>query len=86
MCLQSLRLERYSPVVNSQQPYGGSQPSVKGSDALFYCVWKQLQCTHIIKINLKKKRKIILNFLETLAMVTQYPLYYSIWDCARVAF
>jgi hypothetical protein len=32
---------------NSQQPHGGSQPSVIESDALFWCVWKQLQCAHI---------------------------------------
>jgi hypothetical protein len=25
---------------------GGSQPSVKGSDALFWCVWKQLIYTY----------------------------------------
>jgi hypothetical protein len=23
-----------------------------GSDALFWCVWRQLQCTHIHKINI----------------------------------
>ena len=47
------------PEFNSQQPHGGSQPSVMGSDALFWCVWRQRQCTHIHKINklLKKKRK-----------------------------
>jgi hypothetical protein len=28
---------------NSQKPHGGSQPSVMGSDALFWCVWRQLQ-------------------------------------------
>jgi hypothetical protein len=27
------------------------------SDALFWCVWRQLQCTHINKINLFKKNK-----------------------------
>jgi hypothetical protein len=27
------------PELNSQQPHGGSQPSVMGSDALFWCVW-----------------------------------------------
>jgi hypothetical protein len=27
-----------NPDVNSQQPHGGSQPSVMGSDALFWCV------------------------------------------------
>jgi hypothetical protein len=35
--------------INSQQPHGGSQPSVKGSDALFWCVSGQLQCTHTPK-------------------------------------
>jgi hypothetical protein len=28
------------PEFNSQQPHGGSQPSVMGSDALFWCVLK----------------------------------------------
>jgi hypothetical protein len=32
---------------NSQQPHGGSQPSVMGSDSLFWCVWRQLHCSHI---------------------------------------
>jgi hypothetical protein len=27
-----------SPEFNSQQPHGGSQPSVMGSNALFWCV------------------------------------------------
>jgi hypothetical protein len=27
-----------SPEFKSQQPHGGSQPSVMGSDALFWCV------------------------------------------------
>ena len=35
------------PEFNSQQPHGGSQTSVMGSDALFWCVLKQLQCTYI---------------------------------------
>jgi hypothetical protein len=26
------------PDFNSQQPHGGSQPSVKGSDILFWCI------------------------------------------------
>jgi hypothetical protein len=29
-----------SPEFSSQQPHGGSQPSVMGSDALFWCVSK----------------------------------------------
>jgi hypothetical protein len=28
------------PEFNSQQPHGGSQPSVIGSSALFWCVWR----------------------------------------------
>jgi hypothetical protein len=36
-----------SPEFNSQQPGGGSQPSVIGSDALYWCVWRQWQCIHI---------------------------------------
>jgi hypothetical protein len=29
----------------SQQPHGGSQPPVMRSDALFWYIWSQLQCT-----------------------------------------
>jgi len=39
------------PEFNSQQPHSGSQPSVMGSDALFWCVWRQQQCTHIHKVD-----------------------------------
>ena len=39
------------PEFKSQQPHGGSQPSVIGSDALFWCV----KCTHIHEINKKNK-------------------------------
>jgi hypothetical protein len=35
------------PEFKSQQPHGGSQPSVMRSDVLFWCVWRQLQCTYI---------------------------------------
>jgi hypothetical protein len=35
------------PEFKSQQPHGGSQPSLMRSDALFWCVWRQLQCTYI---------------------------------------
>jgi hypothetical protein len=35
------------PEFKSQQPHGGSQPSEMRSDALFWCVWRQLQCTYI---------------------------------------
>jgi hypothetical protein len=37
------------PKLNSQQPHGDSQPSEMGSNALFWCVWRQLQCTQINK-------------------------------------
>ena len=33
------------PEFNSQQPQGGSQPSVMESGALFQCVWRKLPCT-----------------------------------------
>jgi len=33
------------PEFNSQQPHGGSQPPVMRSDVLFWCVWRQRQCT-----------------------------------------
>jgi hypothetical protein len=39
------------PEFKFQQPHGGSQPSVMGSDALFWCVWRQLKCTHIHTCN-----------------------------------
>jgi hypothetical protein len=35
------------PKFKSQQPHGGSQPSVTWSDSLFWSVWRQLQCTYI---------------------------------------
>jgi hypothetical protein len=41
----------------SQQPHGGSQPSVMRSDALFWCVSRQQQCTHIINKEILQKRK-----------------------------
>ena len=47
------------PKFNSQQPHDGSQLSVTGSDALFCCIRRQLQCTHIHKNKciFKKRRK-----------------------------
>jgi hypothetical protein len=39
------------PEFNSQRPHGGSQWSVMGSDATFWCVWREQQCTHIHSIN-----------------------------------
>jgi hypothetical protein len=35
------------PEFKTQQPHGDSQPSAMRSDTLFWCVWKQLQSTHI---------------------------------------
>jgi len=55
------------PEFNSQQPHGDSQPSVMESDALFWCVWRQLQCTHIHKIN---KSYLFLPFFLNLPLVT----------------
>ena len=45
------------PEFNSQQPHGGSRLSVMRSDALFWCVWRQLQYTHIHKINKSLKKQ-----------------------------
>jgi hypothetical protein len=39
------------PEFNSQQLHSGLQSSVMGYDALFWGVLKQLQCTHIHKVN-----------------------------------
>jgi hypothetical protein len=36
--LRALSASSRGPVFNSQQPHGDSQPSVMGSDALFWCV------------------------------------------------
>ena len=35
------------PEFKSQQPHGGSQPLILRSDALFWCIWRQLQCTYV---------------------------------------
>jgi hypothetical protein len=48
------------PEFNSQQPHGGSQPSVMRYNALFWCVWRQPQCIQIYKnkyIFKKEKKK-----------------------------
>jgi len=45
------------PECKSYPPHGGSQLSVMRSDTLFWCVWRQLQCTHIHKINSLKKEE-----------------------------
>ena len=37
---------------NSQEPHGGSQPSVMESDAPFWCVLRQRQYIHIHQLNL----------------------------------
>jgi hypothetical protein len=36
--VKSIDCSSRHPEFNSQQPHGGSQPSVMGSDALFWCV------------------------------------------------
>jgi hypothetical protein len=45
--VKSIDCSSRGPEFKSQQPHGGSQPSVMGFDALFWCVWRQLQCTYI---------------------------------------
>jgi hypothetical protein len=36
--VKSIDCSSRGPEFNSQQPHGGSQPSIMGSDALFWCV------------------------------------------------
>jgi hypothetical protein len=45
------------PEFNFQLPHDGSHPSVMGFDALFWCVWRRLQCTHVHEINLWGKER-----------------------------
>ena len=47
--IKSTDCSSIGPEFNSQQPHGGSQPSVIGPDVFFWWVWGQ-QCTHIHKI------------------------------------
>jgi hypothetical protein len=35
------------PEFNSQHPHGGSQPSVMGSDALFWCLGSRIDTTRL---------------------------------------
>jgi hypothetical protein len=61
--LQQLRALTALPEVLSsipEPPHGGSQSSVMGSNALFWCVWRQ--CTRIRKINLKEKVPMVKKF------------------------
>ena len=44
------------PEFNSQQPHGGSQPSVMGYNTLLWCIWREQWCTHIHKINTSLKK------------------------------
>ena len=54
---QWLRALSAVPEVMSSNPsnhmVAHNQPSVMGSDALFLCIWKQWQYTHILKKDLK---------------------------------
>jgi hypothetical protein len=59
------------PEFNSQKPHGISWPSIIGPDALLWCVWRQLQCTHINKINKSLKNKI----KSLLKLPVNMPLY-----------
>jgi hypothetical protein len=45
--VKSANCSSEGPKFKSQQPHGGSQPSVTKSDALFWSIWGQLQCTNI---------------------------------------
>jgi hypothetical protein len=43
--VNSIDCSSEGPEFKSQQPHGDSQPSVMRSDALFWCIRRQLQCT-----------------------------------------
>ena len=45
--VKSIDCSSKGPEFKSQQPHGGSQPFVMRSDALFWRIWRQLQCTYI---------------------------------------
>jgi hypothetical protein len=47
LAVKSTDCSSKGPEFKSQQPHGGSQPSVTKSDTLFWSVWRQLQCTYI---------------------------------------
>jgi hypothetical protein len=46
-----------SPEFKSQQLLGGSQPPIMRSDAVFWCVRSQLQCTYSKKKKKKRKKR-----------------------------
>jgi hypothetical protein len=46
-CVRAPDCSSEGPEFKSQQPRGGSQPSVTRSDSLFWSVWRQLQCIYI---------------------------------------
>jgi len=45
------------PEFNSQQPHGGSQPSIRRSDALFWYVWRLTVYSQSISLKKKKKER-----------------------------
>jgi hypothetical protein len=47
------------PEFKSQQPHGGSQSSVTKSDAAFWSVWRQLQCTVYKQTNKQINKTIV---------------------------
>ena len=53
--VKSTNYSSRGPELNSQQPHGGSQPPVMDSDALFWCIWRQRQCTYIKSKQIFKK-------------------------------
>ena len=62
------------PEFKSQELHGSSQPSVVGSNALFWCVWRQLQCTHIHKINKFQKNTSLVQQIELCSWYVYFGL------------
>ena len=51
LAVKSTDYSSRGPEFSSQHPHDGSQTSVIGCDALFWCAWREWQCNHIHKIN-----------------------------------
>ena len=62
---------------NIQEPHCGSQPSVMGSGALFWSVWRQLQCAHTHKINKSKREGAAVRYITA---VPHYFLEHRVWS------
>jgi hypothetical protein len=75
--VKSTEYSSRGPEFNSQQPHGGSQPSLVESDALFWCVGRQQQSitSHLHKINNNYKKE-----KKRYSYVLNSPLYHHCYS------